>query len=121
MLRDAYRCVPKKVSWYAATMAETMAEAPGYGFDVNVKSFDWPTFKSKRDAYVKRLNGIYKRNLNNDKVTYIPGRGHLISKNEVEVDDQDEEGNRLGTKSYYTAGNILLATGARALALSDTS
>ena len=67
-------CVPKKVSWNAAAIAETLEQAKGYGFDVEVKGFDWEGFVAKRDAYITRLNGIYSRNLNNDSVTYIPVR-----------------------------------------------
>jgi glutathione reductase (NADPH) len=103
--------VPKKVTWNAATLAEMLGEAKGYGFDVDVKGFDWTYFVEKRDAYVKRLNGIYYRNLNNDGVTYIPGRAHFLSKNEVEVDEQTPEGEKLGTKAVYTADHILIATG----------
>jgi glutathione reductase (NADPH) len=105
------RCVPKKVTWNAAAMAETMAEAKGYGFDVEVKGFDWKHFVEKRDAYITRLNGIYSRNLNNDGVTYIPGRAKFLSKNEIEVDEQTPEGKKLGTKAVYTADHILIATG----------
>ncbi|KAA8903155.1 hypothetical protein FN846DRAFT_65931 [Sphaerosporella brunnea] len=104
-------CVPKKVTWNAATLAEMMQDAKSYGFDVDVKKFDWKYFVEKRDAYVKRLNGIYSRNLNNDGVTYIPGRAHLLSKNEIEVDEQTPEGEKLGTKAVYTADHILIATG----------
>jgi len=104
-------CVPKKVTWNAAFMREVMDEAPGYGFDVEVKGFNWNLFKNKRDAYIKRLNGIYSRNLNNDKVTYIPGRATFLSKNEVEVNEQTAEGEKLGSKAVYTADHILVATG----------
>ncbi|PWW75264.1 hypothetical protein C7212DRAFT_198253 [Tuber magnatum] len=98
-------CVPKKVSWYAAAIAETLAEAKGYGFDIDVKGFDWPTFKTKRDKYIERLNGIYERNLKNDKVDYIVGRGHFISRNQIEVTDSN------GGKTTYGADKILIATG----------
>ncbi|KAF8248333.1 hypothetical protein K440DRAFT_660867 [Wilcoxina mikolae CBS 423.85] len=104
-------CVPKKVTWNAATIAETMEEAKEYGFDVEVKGFDWKLFTTKRDAYIKRLNGIYLRNLNNDGVTYIPGRARFLSKNEIEVDEYTSEGEKLGSKSTYTADHILIATG----------
>ncbi|KAI5845419.1 hypothetical protein BZA05DRAFT_378219 [Tricharina praecox] len=104
-------CVPKKVTWNAATMAETMAEAKDYGFDVEVKNFDWKYFTAKRDAYVKRLNGIYSRNLNNDSVTYLPGRAKLLSPTEVEVDEQTPEGEKLNSKTVYTADHVLIATG----------
>lgn len=98
-------CVPKKVSWYAAAIAETLTEAKGYGFDIDVKGFDWPTFKTKRDKYIERLNGIYERNLRKDKVDYIAGRGRFVSKNEVEVTDSS------GGKTTYGAHKILIATG----------
>ena len=67
--------------------------------------FDWSTFKAKRDAYIKRLNGIYERNLNNDKVEYIPGWGKLLSKNEIEVTKED------GSKVVVKAKKILVAVG----------
>ena len=44
-----------------------------YGFDFEFKGFDWPSFKAKRDAYIKRLNGIYEKNLGSSKVELIRG------------------------------------------------
>merc|ERR1712000_235062 len=64
-------CVPKKVTYNAAALSEAIHDSKAYGFNVEqVAPFDWPTFKKKRDAYITRLNGIYERNLNNDKVEY---------------------------------------------------
>lgn len=97
--------------WNAATIAETIRDAKDYGFNVTNNGFDWPYFKDKRDAYIKRLNGIYSRNLNNDKVTYIAGRAHFLNQHQVEVDEQTPEGESLGTKAIYTADKILIATG----------
>lgn len=67
--------------------------------------FDFTTFKHKRDAYIRRLNGIYEKNLGNDKVEYLHGRAHLLSKNGVEVNLDN------GTKETIRAKKILLATG----------
>ncbi len=67
--------------------------------------FDWSTFKQKRDAYIHRLNGIYERNLNNDKVEYVHGWAKVISPNSVEVTLDD------GTKAVVNAKKILIATG----------
>lgn len=36
--------------------------------------------KEKRDAYIKRLNGIYVRNLGNSNVEIIEGYGTFVSK-----------------------------------------
>jgi glutathione reductase (NADPH) len=92
-------------------MAEVMGDAKDYGFDVEVKSFDWTFFKKQRDAYITRLNTIYEKNLTLESVTYIIGRAKLLGKNHVEVDEQTPTGQKLGKKSVYTADHILIATG----------
>lgn len=56
-------CVPKKVMWYTADVADNLRKAPYYGFgdeasEVAIPKFNWPYLKKKRDAYIKRLNGI---------------------------------------------------------------
>lgn len=98
--------MPKKVTYNAAAIAETLHDAKAYGFSIQQTApFDWTTFKTKRDAYVKRLNGIYERNLVNDKVEYLHGRGRLVSKNQVEVTQDD------GSKVLINAKKILIAVG----------
>lgn len=99
-------CVPKKVTFNAAMIAETIHDSRAYGFSVTQSApFDWPAFKQKRDAYIKRLNGIYEKNLVNDKVEYIHGRASLTGKNEAEITLDD------GTKQIIKAKKILLAVG----------
>ena len=99
-------CVPKKVTWNAAAIAETLHDAKAYGFSFNeVAPFDWTTFKHKRDAYVRRLNGIYAKNLDNDKVALLRGRAHFVGKDEVEVALDD------GSKETIRAKHILIAVG----------
>jgi len=101
-------CVPKKVTYNAAALAEAIHDSKAYGFSVEQTApFDWSTFKQKRDAYVKRLNGIYERNLGNDKVEYLHGWGRLLNKNQVEVTKDD------GEKVVVNAKNILVAVGGR--------
>ncbi|KAL1889771.1 Glutathione reductase [Ceratocystis pirilliformis] len=99
-------CVPKKVTFNAAFIADTIKEAKSYGFSYNQTApFDWNTFKNKRDAYILRLNGIYERNLAKDTVEYVAGWGKFVSNNEVEVTQND------GTKSVVRAKKILIAVG----------
>jgi glutathione reductase (NADPH) len=98
--------VPKKITFNAAAIAEAIHDSKAYGFHVEQTApFDWPTFKKKRDAYIERLNGIYEKNLGNDKVEYIHGRAHLTGKNEAEIVLDD------GTKQIVKAKKILLAVG----------
>ncbi|KAI9714406.1 MAG: Glutathione reductase [Bogoriella megaspora] len=99
-------CVPKKVTWNAASIAETVHDAKAYGFSFQETApFDWTTFKHKRDAFVQRLNGIYERNLNNDKIEYIHGRATFIDKKSVEVKLDD------GSKQTINAKKVLIAVG----------
>ncbi len=95
-------CVPKKIMWNAAGVAQSVADAKDYGFDVTVGGNDWPALKAKRDAYVLRLNGIYERNLKTKGVTWVRGAARFLDKNTVEVN-----GERL------TARHIVIATGGR--------
>lgn len=99
-------CVPKKVTFNAAAIAETIHHAKDYGFSVQETApFDWTTFKNKRDAYIKRLNGIYERNLANDKVEYLHGWAKVKGKNEIEVALDD------GSTALVHAKKILIAVG----------
>ncbi|KAL7798338.1 glutathione-disulfide reductase [Trichoderma ceciliae] len=101
-------CVPKKVTYNAAALAEAIHDSKHYGFSVeHTAPFDWSTFKTKRDAYIKRLNGIYERNLANDKVDYLHGWGRLLSKNQAEVTLDD------GSKVLVNAKKILVAVGGK--------
>ncbi|KAJ3119821.1 hypothetical protein HK098_005121 [Nowakowskiella sp. JEL0407] len=99
-------CVPKKVMWNAASVAETLHDAKAYGFNVDIDSlkFDWATMKEKRDAYITRLNGIYESNLTKDKIDRIWGTAKFVANNVVEVEGE-----------YYSGKHILIATGSKAV------
>ncbi len=95
-------CVPKKVMWNAASIAEALHFAPDYGFDVAAPAFDWPKVKAGRDAYVERLNGIYAKNLDVDDVHLVRGYAKFVDAHTVEVDGRQ-----------LTADHVLIATGGR--------
>ena len=100
-------CVPKKITWQAADMAEKIRHDAGpYGFSVKETApFDWKTFKEKRDAYVKRLNGIYEKNLKNDKVEYLHGTASFVDPHTVKVELDDH------SEVQIKAKKILIAVG----------
>jgi glutathione reductase (NADPH) len=96
-------CVPKKVMWNAADIADGLEDAVDYGFRVGAgEPHDWALLKSKRDAYVHRLNGIYESNLAKRHIEVVRGRGSFVDAQTVEV-----AGRRL------TAPHILIAVGGR--------
>ncbi|HEX5207438.1 MAG TPA: glutathione-disulfide reductase [Steroidobacteraceae bacterium] len=97
-------CVPKKIMWSAAGLAEGLHEAPDYGFAVTAGAHDWPLLKDKRDAYVQRLNGIYEGNLAKRGVTLIRGRASFVDSRTVTV-----------ATTSLSAPHIIVATGGRPL------
>jgi glutathione reductase (NADPH) len=93
-------CVPKKVMWNAASIASSIGDARAYGFDVSAANHDWAMLKSKRDAYIGRLNGIYARNLAAKSIEVVSGAARFVDAHTVDV------GGRL-----LTAKHIVIATG----------
>lgn len=130
-------CVPKKVMWYAADMAHRRHHMSKYGLskntleedEVKYGDFDWPSFKEKRDAYIKRLNGIYEKNLTGEGVEYMFGFAKFINEDgDVEVSlsaDQEipflEQGKTFSAeeKFVFKADNILIATGGQPIVPPD--
>jgi pyruvate/2-oxoglutarate dehydrogenase complex dihydrolipoamide dehydrogenase (E3) component len=49
-------CVPKKVMWYGAHLAAAVADAPGYGVQVQSEGIDWSTLVAGRNRYVAAIN-----------------------------------------------------------------
>lgn len=98
-------CVPKKVMWYGAQVAETLHRYAGeYGFDVTINKFDFATLKANRQAYIDRIHGSYERGFDNNGVERVYEYARFIDPHTVEV-----AGER------YTAPHILIATGGHAL------
>ncbi len=81
--------------WNAASTTHLLHDAGGYGFDVVLAGHDWSALKSRRDAYVERLNGIYAKNLAARGIEYIAGFGKLDGANQVRVGDRLLRANRI--------------------------
>jgi glutathione reductase (NADPH) len=97
-------CVPKKIMWYTASRMHELTHAGDYGFDVTVNGHDWAAVKERRDGYVRRLNGIYERNLDNSGVTYLAGAARFVDEHTLSVAEEQ-----------YTADRIVISTGGRPL------
>ncbi|KAK3095316.1 hypothetical protein FSP39_013135 [Pinctada imbricata] len=101
-------CVPKKVMFNTAMHMEYIHDHKDYGFDVELKGFNWSTIKKSRDEYIKRLNGIYASNLEKSKVEKIVGHASFTEDGSVEVDGQRYKGNHtlIATGGQPTIPNI---------------
>ncbi|NPE55028.1 glutathione-disulfide reductase [Dickeya dadantii] len=96
-------CVPKKVMWHAAQIAEAIHHyGPDYGFDVTVNQFNWDTLLKNRSAYIDRIHQSYNNVLGKNQVEVIQGFARFVDAKTVEVN-----GERI------TADHILIATGGR--------
>jgi glutathione reductase (NADPH) len=96
-------CVPKKIMWNAADIADGLEDAADYGFRMGIpEPHDWALLKTKRDAYVARLNTIYESNLAKRHIEVVRGYGSLVDEHTVDVG-----GRKL------TAPHILIAVGGR--------
>ncbi|VDC03895.1 unnamed protein product [Peniophora sp. CBMAI 1063] len=108
-------CVPKKIMWHAADLAEKARYASeGYHFEnVPAPKFNWKTFKPQRDAYIHKLNGIYDNNVNKEGVAYHHGRAKLLSPKDVEITRPD------GSKYTIHTDNVVVTTGGYPIIPSD--
>ena len=103
-------CVPKKIMWSAANIAESVHDMEHYGFEgANDIVFRWDYLKRVRDAYIRRLNDIYHVNLRNSNVTQYAGLASLLGPNEIEFTPNHGDRTPRTIRSRY----ILLATGGR--------
>ncbi|MGT2721432.1 glutathione-disulfide reductase [Streptococcus porcinus] len=94
-------CVPKKVMWYGAQVAETIhTYAKDYGFAIQGEAFDFEILKKNRQAYIDRIHESYERGFQQSGVTHLTGFARFIDAHHLEVDGE----------TYY-APHILIATG----------
>lgn len=100
-------CVPKKVMWQAAGMADMLhRDLDGYGFSGDYQ-FDFGKLVAHRTQYIDYLHKVYQRGLDQNQVTVVKGYAQFIDAQTVQV----------GT-TQYTAPHILIATGGQAKPLS---
>ncbi|MBV4413052.1 glutathione-disulfide reductase [Enterobacteriaceae bacterium YMB-R22] len=96
-------CVPKKVMWHAAQIAEAIRlYGPDYGIDATLNHLDWGKLIASRSAYIDRIHASYDRVLGKNNVDVIHGFARFVDAHTIEVN-----GDRL------TADHILIATGGR--------
>ncbi|MDH5544241.1 MAG: glutathione-disulfide reductase [Gammaproteobacteria bacterium] len=93
-------CVPKKVMWYGAEMAQAIRNASGYGFKVEQKGFDWKALVDKRENYIQGINSWYQSWFKDLNIDLIAGTASFIDNNTLEVNGK-----------RYTADHIVISVG----------
>lgn len=101
-------CVPKKVMFYGAQIAEAInSYSADYGFDVTVNHFDYAKLVQSRQAYISRIHTSYHNVLSKNNVEVLNGFARFKDAKTIEVAYAD------GTTEEITADHILIATGGR--------
>jgi len=95
-------CVPKKIMFYAASIAGNIGDAAGYGFKVTQDEHDWRALKLARDAYVRRLNGIYAANVERRGIAHLRNSARFGDAQTVVAGDK-----------LLAAPHVVIATGGR--------
>ena len=95
-------CVPKKVMWYAASVAHTLRDSVDYGFDISREGFNWEKLVIKRDNMIGGINDWYYDFLGQAGVELIEGTAKFLDDKTIEVEGET-----------YTADQIVIATGGR--------
>ena len=93
-------CIPKKLYSYASHFREDFHHAEGFGWTLPTAYFDLARLLANKNKEIERLNGIYRRLLENAGVTIFDQRATLVDAHTVEM-----AGKR------YTARFVLVATG----------
>ncbi len=92
--------------WHGAQIAAMNLYAEDYGFDVDVKGFDWSKLVESRQAYIGRIHQSYDRVLATNKVNVIKGFAKFVDEKTVEVNGEHYTGgshpDRGGWSSYYS-------------------
>lgn len=95
-------CVPKKIMFNTASIAESIHDAASYGFKINHFEFSWEAIKKKRDDYVKSLSSGYSEAAVHPNITVVNGWASFVDVGKVQVNGV-----------VYSADKIILAPGSK--------
>jgi glutathione reductase (NADPH) len=95
-------CVPKKLMVYASRFAEEFQAAVGFGWRQPDTAFDWPTLIANKDKEIARLEGLYRKGVENAGVTIFADRAVLKDQTTLHLTRENRD---------VTAETILIATG----------
>ncbi len=93
-------CIPKKLLVYAAHYGEDFSDAAGFGWTVSEPRFDWARLIANKNKEISRLNGVYRKILDDSGVEIFDGHAEIEDPHTVTLDGKQ-----------ITAKYILVAVG----------
>ena len=95
-------CVPKKLLVYASQFHEHFEDAAGFGWTVGESTFSWEKLIAAKDQEIGRLEGLYRKGLQNAGAQIFETRAELLGPNTVRLKS---------TGKTVTAERIIIAVG----------
>jgi len=95
-------CVPKKIMWYAASIAHDLEQAADFGILAERRGIDWARLVSGRSDFIAGIDRYWHQYVDDLGIDLIQGRARFVDSRQVEVDGQT-----------LTAPHIVIATGGR--------
>jgi glutathione reductase (NADPH) len=93
-------CVPKKIMWFGANLADMIDDAGSYGFDLTRNGFDWSKLVERREKYIDGINTWYHGYLKELGIDEIEGEASFVDAHTIAVNGR-----------HYSAREIAIATG----------
>lgn len=95
-------CVPKKIMWYAAQLAQATRDAAHFGVRGQLHGVDWAELVRRRAEYTGAINAYWRSHIEELGIDWLHGAARLRGPRELDV------GGR-----HYSAEHIVIATGSR--------
>jgi glutathione reductase (NADPH) len=93
-------CIPKKIMWYAGSIADSFHYAADFGFQINSPEFNYATLAKHRTQHTNALSQRQENKLRQNHITYIQGKGAFVDSHTIAVNNK-----------HYSAKHIVIATG----------
>ncbi|WP_455478435.1 glutathione-disulfide reductase [Bartonella sp. B10] len=97
-------CIPKKLYVYASQYAREFGKSVSFGWKYADPIFNWEKLVAAKNKEISRLEGLYRKGLENNNV-------HIYESRAVFIDDHTLELSATGER--VRAEKILIATGAK--------
>ncbi len=93
-------CIPKKLLVYASHFSDDFEDAAAFGWAVGERRVDWGKLIVNKNKEIARLNGVYRKLLQDSGVNVLEGHAEILDAHTLTVDGK-----------RCTAKYILVATG----------
>jgi glutathione reductase (NADPH) len=88
-------CIPKKLMVYAADLADSIGDAPSYGWSVAPSTFSWQRFIAARDQEIERIHRSQQQALSHAGVEILRGHAAFVDPHTIELDDRKLSAERI--------------------------